>query len=485
MTNKETAVARLKEKTTAAQRHFRALKKNTYFAQIPELDLKALAYRATSAKVCEILACHRDEEVRIGVAMNPQTSYNTLLFLLTDKDKEVSRRVMSWGKLKPADFVALAESFAEGIDPDGWPTLIPTGYFQITKINLRFKRCWIDSQSYRILHNPHIGQNGLRSIYINGFQPFKEDHYQELEAYKREKIEWLKSGQKPFDYRLSKDPEDYLPTWELPMGWFAQLEDRRFLSSHLSDNDAHELEQLLMGSAIGLYREAQLSAAIQVSGWDPHPLMARSLKSDRKIAQSESLKESHIAWLLDSYDARTVRYVLANPSTKGSTLWAHFERCPSYILDLPNFRTWMAEQTMPVKGYEHHIAFILKRISHCRDTFARGLLENFEIDLTLRFPTDIFEEVPEWIEYISLLISHPSTHPDTLFSLRNLLEQHPQKNSLHSDNFKNAISKRLQALCFIDSVGESLLVDFIVYLQERGSELYESNIRPSEFRNYM
>ncbi|MEL0120542.1 MAG: hypothetical protein VXB01_16525 [Opitutae bacterium] len=489
MTNKETAVASLKEKTTAARHYFRAIKKNTYFAQIPPSHLETLAYRTTSAKVCEILACHKDREVRFGVAMNPQASYNTLLFLLTDRDKEVSRRVMSWGKLKPADFVALSESFAEGVDHDGRPTLLPTGYFQVTKINLKFRRCWFDSQSYRIMHNPHIGQRGLRSIDINGFRPLRKDYLQEFQAYKRKKIELLKSGKRPLDWRSGAFRYRYRRTWQISINW--ELTISEYMSTYhslcpLGLHELRELEAFLLGDTPGRYKEAQLSAMMQedvgFAEWGPHPLMGFSLKSDRKLAQSESLGYFHIVNLLESYDARTVRYVLSNPSTEGYVLWDFFDKCPSYILNLPNFRTWMARPSSLSRGYEHNIAFILKRIPHCRGAFARRLLEVFEIALTTSFPTDIFEEFPEWIEYISLLSSHPSTNPDTLLPLRSLLEQYPEKNSLHSDNFKIAISERLRAFSFGDT---NLFFDFVVYLQERGSELYESNLRPSEFRKYM
>ena len=106
-------VSELKEKVSSAQKHFRSVKKIAYFGGIFDEAFEQCGLQTKHPKLLELLACHPSEWVRRAVTINPNASYQTLLFLLKDKAVAVRRAVMVLGKFEQSDYVALSESFLE------------------------------------------------------------------------------------------------------------------------------------------------------------------------------------------------------------------------------------------------------------------------------------------------------------------------------------------------------------------------------------
>ena len=203
---KKKHVSELKEKISAAQKHFRSIKKIAHFDEELVTACEQCALQTKHQNILELLACHPIDWVRKAVTMNPNSSYQTLLFLLRDKAVAVRRSVLVLGKFEESDYIALSESFLRKKDRRQHHYFDSEGYLQLIKSSAWRPR-WKDSQSALILYNPHIGEEALRSIDISSFSLW-EDELAQVEGLRNERIMQVKGKHEGFDLGSVKSLAD-------------------------------------------------------------------------------------------------------------------------------------------------------------------------------------------------------------------------------------------------------------------------------------
>ena len=166
-----------------------------------------------SPNVLKLLSFSAIEDVRRGVARNPFTSYETLLYLLKDKSLMVRRGVLTYGKLEQEDFIVLPEKFHER----GYLfcELDTSRYIQLIKLKGKLAS-WPLSQSICLLHNNHIEIDALNSIDIDSFEPFSPGARASVLEIKRIKISEV-SSEIPIAQREAMKPPSEV--WGFPQSY--------------------------------------------------------------------------------------------------------------------------------------------------------------------------------------------------------------------------------------------------------------------------
>ena len=179
----------LKLKIGHAKNHFKNLKKHVYFDKYSHHMMLYLAQWSENPEVLQVLACHPGEDIREAIIHNPFTTYETLYYFLTDKNKNFIRMVLSFGKLEQEDFLILAEKFEDG---SGKKNEDANKYLQLLKPSS--KGHWANSQSICLLHNHHLGLKAMENINISAFRPFINDGFNELRKVKDKRIQEIKDN---------------------------------------------------------------------------------------------------------------------------------------------------------------------------------------------------------------------------------------------------------------------------------------------------
>lgn len=179
----------LKSKIKDAKKTFTHLKKYVFFDKYSPSMMLYLAQWSENPKAIQVLACHPDDSIREAITHNPFTSYETLLYLLTDKNKDIIRTVLSFGKLEQEDFHVLSVKFSK--DVNYYKKNEDTSrYLQLLKPTSKYQ--WANSQSICLLHNHHVGLKAMENIDIKSFEPFHGDDLNKLLQVKDNRIEEIK-----------------------------------------------------------------------------------------------------------------------------------------------------------------------------------------------------------------------------------------------------------------------------------------------------
>jgi hypothetical protein len=199
----------LNSRIKVARKTYTVLMRGVRFDEDENEAFELCALGTKNQKVLRLLACHPIEEVRRAVARNKETPYDTLLCLLKDKRADVVRDVLAFGKLEETDYVALSEKFVR--DGSLFAKLDDSKYVRLIKLTGKLAS-WPKSQSICLLHNKHIGIDGLRAIDLNSFSPFEGDGLELLSDIIKNKMKEI-IGKVPFAERQIP-PKETLP-WNL------------------------------------------------------------------------------------------------------------------------------------------------------------------------------------------------------------------------------------------------------------------------------
>ena len=406
---KKRHVSELKEKISSAQKHFRSVKKIAYFGGIFDEAFEQCGLQTKHPKLLELLACHPSEWVRRAVTINPNASYQTLLFLLKDKAVAVRRAVMVLGKFEQSDYVALSESFLEKKIRRQYHHFDSEGYLQLIKSSASWPR-WYDSQSALILYNPHIGEDALRSMDIGSFFAPWEDKLAQVESFRNERITQVKGKHKGFDLSSVKSLADMhlILKYQIPNYVRFALPLNRLTKRNFNKAEKFLLEQLNQQSKENASKKKIVS-------------IGESKLHDRERASSPDVSLHELKLLLDSRDEETRKLALANPKATIRDLKTGFHFFPLYVHSLPKFREHIDAHPKFVKElYEPSILKLLRRIPNCHPAFPQAICDSFEHRIKA-LDRAVSPILLKWNARLQLLISHPSTSSATLVQLYKIL----------------------------------------------------------------
>ena len=405
---KKRHVSELKEKMSSAQKHFRSVKKIAYFGGIFDEAFEQCGLQTKHPKLLELLACHPSEWVRRAVTINPNASYQTLLFLLKDKAVAVRRAVMVLGKFEQPDYIALSESFLKKKDRRQYHHFDSKSYLQLIKSSAWRPR-WKDSQSALILYNPHIGEEALRSIDISSFSLW-EDELAKVESLRNERITQIKGKHKGFDLSSVKSLADrhLLHKYHIPNYVRFALPLTSLTKRDFKKAEKFLLEQLNQQSKENASKKKSVS-------------IGESKLHDRKLASSPDVSLHELKLLLNSQNEVTLKLALANPKATIRDLKTGFHFFPLYVHSIPKFREHIAAHPEFVKElYEPSILKLLRRVPNCHPAFPQAICDRFERH-TKVLDGAVSPMLIKWNARLKLLISHPSTSSATLVQLHKLI----------------------------------------------------------------
>ena len=355
MARYEKYVTELRKKISRVRRAFSKERRKAYFGQNDEFDLRYCAFATQNPEVLRTLAFHSEERVKIAVACNQNTSYETLLYLLNDRFSDVRRAVMIFGRLEEEDFIALAERFHDERSYH-WK-LDADSYVQIIKLRGSLAS-WTASQSRCLLLNKHNNVKGIRSIKLEKFSPWREGALRFLKEVKKERILEAKSVPVHTDWSVIKGKHPQQVRRLLP----------RLTATEL--RTGKKIERLLINN--GATENAKISK--EALGAQPGSF----LKLDRQLAASDSTSYEYLNELLKSPDNQTRRLVLANPAMNLSDLKKLFVYFPSYVMENPKFSEFLISNPNFLKKLsDKDREKILKSDNDCPSVVADSLINDY------------------------------------------------------------------------------------------------------------
>jgi hypothetical protein len=215
----------IRSKIDLCRKHITSIKrknfKGTAFDELMEktfgsrygLGLEGCSVVTQSPDVLRLLSFSAIEHVRRGVARNPFTPYEILLYLLKDKSLRIRRGILTYGKLEQEDFTFLSEKFHER----GYMfcELDTSKYIQLIKLKGQLAS-WPLSQSICLLHNNHLGIDALNSIDIHSFDPFVEGALEFVLEQKRTKVSEVTNKTPSSERETMKPPSE---VWGFPQAY--------------------------------------------------------------------------------------------------------------------------------------------------------------------------------------------------------------------------------------------------------------------------
>ncbi len=385
-----------KLKISDANKKFSHVKKYAYFDKYDEYVFKYLAEWSENPKVLEFLACHPSKEIRQTIIHNPFTSYESLLYLLNDKNTDVIRHVLSYGRLEQFDFYVLSEKFHPDKDITGKKYEDFSKYLKLIKPTLI--QHWVNSQSICLLHNHHVGLKAIQNINISDFRPFYNDRssYNKLQKVKEKRIQEIKDN-----IHVSKriNPKDCMHTVQQDNYQKYKVKDWRKknkqLESVFSSAENHLLKYI---------SEAENNTTSTFS-------------CDKKIAKSDKVSVSELDRLLTSKDKRMVRLALQNPLISKSHIEDNIYSHADILINNNTFFEYLMQKPIVVRRLE--LKDLRKLLMNYED-FSPSVLDEI-ISIFENAYGEVYEKISRWNNILLLVTKQKNVTSNNLKKLYDLV----------------------------------------------------------------